>query len=163
MWLYFMGIPCSNYVSIVQFNQHVRIIMFSSMFNQHVIILSSFRKLKPHPQNVSFPSPVELFFENYDVTKRKLYLSKHTPLYENEQNGGKRVQWRLLWLMGIKINEQKILPATYNTFQPFSKACVDLNTRQVKYSELLFITQTQSNYQTKSLVLGQLNVLTFKL
>ena len=25
------------------------------------------------------------FFENYDITNRKLYMSEHTPLYENEQ------------------------------------------------------------------------------
>ena len=25
------------------------------------------------------------FFENYDITNRKLYMSEHTPLYENEE------------------------------------------------------------------------------
>ena len=42
-------------------------------------------KVLASPKNVKVPSPVELFLENYDITNRKLYMSEHTPLYENEQ------------------------------------------------------------------------------
>ena len=31
------------------------------------------------------------FFENYDIINRKLYISEHTALYENEQKEGKNI------------------------------------------------------------------------
>ena len=59
-------------------------------------VLFSNIKYQSHPQNVNFPSPLELFSPNYDVINRKPQPIEHTPLYENNQNERKMTQWRLL-------------------------------------------------------------------
>ena len=43
------------------------------------------------PTECKLSFSIGTFFENYDVTKRKLYLSKNTPLYENKKKGDKNI------------------------------------------------------------------------
>ena len=41
---------------------------------------------------MKFPSPLELFLQNYDVIQRKPQTSEHTPLYENAQKREKHLK-----------------------------------------------------------------------
>ena len=78
---------------------------FLGIRHQHSNHLFTLYHLKPN-HNLSKTRPVldffhflhqfGIFFENYDVTKRKLLCLEHTPLYENEQKRKGNTYWRLL-------------------------------------------------------------------
>ena len=58
--------------------------------------------------NIDFQSPVELFLNNYDIGKRKPYVSKQFPQYQNEAKNIKYNIVKTTWKGGGRRYQEEL-------------------------------------------------------